>query len=192
MQVHTGLTSFNLHSRLTSVPGVLSAQIWAPGFPNLRIFPPITVTSEGWVVPHIISIGIRLSNRSPEETRLFNGSRHEVQQLLPPRRDKLQLKSSKPPALWRVVACSPTKARWNFSTPWQRANQNGFLMGRVHRNEPDRAKHRNTIRQHFEKRAKDSFGYWNGLSFFIERSVFRAGLRIQCPNCAYYNWITLT
>ena len=27
--------------------------------------------------------------------------------------------------------------------------------------------------------------------YFLERSVFRAGLRVQCPTCAYYNWFDL-
>ena len=56
---------------------------------------------------------------------------------------------------------------------------------------PDRSKHMNTVRQHFDERAKRSFGYWNGLDYFLERSVFRAGLRVQCPICAYYNWFDL-
>ena len=38
------------------------------------------------------------------------------------------------------------------------------------------------------KRAKRSFGYWNKLDYFLERSVFRAGLRVQCPTCAHYSW----
>jgi hypothetical protein len=56
---------------------------------------------------------------------------------------------------------------------------------------PDRSKHINTVRQHFDERARRSFGYWNGLDYFLERSVFRAGLRVQCPICAYRNWLDL-
>jgi hypothetical protein len=61
----------------------------------------------------------------------------------------------------------------------------------VTRATPSRAKHRNEIQQHFAARDKRSFGYWNSLSFFLERSVFRAGLRVQCPICAYQNWFDL-
>jgi hypothetical protein len=56
---------------------------------------------------------------------------------------------------------------------------------------PDRSKHINTVRQHFDERTKRSFGYWNGLDYFLDRSVFRAGLRVQCPICAYHNWFDL-
>ena len=61
----------------------------------------------------------------------------------------------------------------------------------IRRSVPDRAKHRNEIKQHFAQRAKRSFGHWNRLNYFLERSVFRAGLRVQCPTCAYYIWFDL-
>ena len=56
---------------------------------------------------------------------------------------------------------------------------------------PDRSKHVNTVRQHFAEREKRSFGFWNRLDYFLERSVFRAGLRVQCPICGYQNWLDL-
>ena len=56
---------------------------------------------------------------------------------------------------------------------------------------PTRAKHINTISQHFAKREKSGFGYWNKLSHFLDCSVFRAGLRVQCPTCAHHNWFDL-
>ena len=56
---------------------------------------------------------------------------------------------------------------------------------------PDRAKHINTVCQHFEKRVKRSFGYWNELQYFLQRSIFRAGLQVQCPTCGYQNWFDL-
>lgn len=56
---------------------------------------------------------------------------------------------------------------------------------------PDRSKHIQTVRQHFDERAKRSFGYWNELDYFLERSVFRAGLQVQCRICAYHNWFDL-
>ena len=62
---------------------------------------------------------------------------------------------------------------------------------RVAATTPDRSKHMNTICQHFDERSKRSFGYWNALDYFLERSVFGAGLRLQCPVCAYYNWFDL-
>ena len=62
---------------------------------------------------------------------------------------------------------------------------------RVEVSTPDRSQHINTIRQHFDQRSKKSFGYWDRLEYFLERSVFRAGLRVQCPVCAYYNWYDL-
>ncbi|MBY2909643.1 hypothetical protein [Rhizobium leguminosarum] len=62
---------------------------------------------------------------------------------------------------------------------------------RVAKATPDRSKHVNTIRQHFKERKKRSFGYWNELNYFLERSVFRAGLRVQCPICGHQNWFDL-
>jgi DNA-directed RNA polymerase subunit RPC12/RpoP len=51
--------------------------------------------------------------------------------------------------------------------------------------------HVSRVRQHFVQRAKRSFGYWNELRYFLERSVFRAGLTVQCPTCGHRNWFDL-
>ena len=59
---------------------------------------------------------------------------------------------------------------------------------RVAATTPDRSKHMKTIRQHFDERAKRSFGYWNALDYFLERSVFRAGLRLQWHPNQIYAW----
>lgn len=62
---------------------------------------------------------------------------------------------------------------------------------RVERTTPTRSKHIDKIRQHFDAREKRTFGYWNHLDYFLERSVFRAGVRVRCPICGYHNWIDL-
>ena len=53
----------------------------------------------------------------------------------------------------------------------------------------DKTKHYNEIERHFKSRR--AYGYWAKLDYFLEKSVFRAGLQIQCPNCSYYNWYDL-
>ncbi len=56
---------------------------------------------------------------------------------------------------------------------------------------PDRAKHVNTVEQHFARRSMTGFGYWTKLDYFLARSVFRAGLGVKCPTCAHKNWFDL-
>ena len=55
----------------------------------------------------------------------------------------------------------------------------------------DRAKHFRRVQQHFEQREKRGWAYWCKLDYFLKRSVFRAGLRVQCPTCANQNWFDL-
>jgi hypothetical protein len=52
---------------------------------------------------------------------------------------------------------------------------------------PDRSKHINSIRQH----STSGQSAPSDTGTFLQRSVFRAGLRVQCPTCGYYNWFDL-
>jgi hypothetical protein len=63
--------------------------------------------------------------------------------------------------------------------------------GRTVRSTPDRSKNIQEVRKHFIDREKGSFGFWNKLDHFLDRSVFRAGLSVHCPVCSYHNWFAV-
>ena len=56
---------------------------------------------------------------------------------------------------------------------------------------PDRARSAGAIKQHFDGRKRGLGGSGSTLNHFLSVSVFRAGLQVQCPICAYHNWYDL-
>ena len=171
---------------------VFPNNLWEPGFPFPRASPPITITREGWTTPQQYATHYSLlqpiSGRDAIigwfETRGIKAKPSEAGQIA------AQIIS----AAGSLLACGmfADKETIELLNSMAESHSERARDGRqISRTEPDRAKHRNAIRDHFAKREKHSFGFWNKLDYFLERSVFRAGVRVQCPTCAYYNWFDL-
>jgi hypothetical protein len=168
---------------------VFPSNLWKPRFPRLQTSHRLTITREGWIIPERHAIGYSLLRPITGREAIIEW--FDTQGLKATPSEAGQIASQVISAAGSLLACGMFADREtvqllnSMAESHSGKRRDGKL---IERTVPDRAKHRNEIEQHFAKRARRSFGFWNGLEFFLERSVFRAGLRVQCPICTYYNW----
>jgi len=168
------------------------SNLWKLGFPRLRSTDQVIITREGWAVPQRYSVGYLLLQPIGGRTALIEWLATQGIKALPS--EAGQVAAQVISAAGSLPACGMFADRETVDLLNSMAESHSEQQraGRsVRRFAPDRTKHRNEIKQHFALKAKRSLGFWNNLNYFLERSVFRAGLRVQCPICAYYNWFDL-
>jgi hypothetical protein len=178
--------------RKESAALIFPTNIWKPGFPQLQSGEQSTITREGWVVPQQYAIGYSLLRPLEGREAIIGWFKLHGIDAFPS--EAGQVAAQIIASAGNLLACGMFADRKTIELLNSMAESHSERQQsgkRVERITPDRAKHRGEIKQHFDERAKRSFGYWNSLGFFLERSVFRAGLRVKCPTCGYNNWFDL-
>jgi hypothetical protein len=171
---------------------VYPSNLWSPEYPSLAFGDEFTVTREGWVTPQRYSTGFTLVRPMSGRDALVGWFKANGVEAHPS--EAGQIAAQIISVAGGLLACGmfadfETLSLLNgMAESHAEQNRQGKLVKTTN---PDRAKPVDFIRQHFDTREKRSFGYWNTLNYFLERSVFRAGLRVQCPTCAHYNWFDL-
>jgi hypothetical protein len=171
---------------------VYPSNLWNPGYPGHDLGEQLTITREGWIAPRRHSIGYSLLRPMSGREALIGWFKANGVDAGPSEEGQI--------ATQIISAAGGLESCDMFADSETVSLLNGMAESHAERSRqgksvmtinPDRAKHVDFIRQHFDQREKRSFGHWNKLSHFLERSVFRAGLRVQCPTCAHYNWFDL-
>ena len=171
---------------------VYPSNLWNPGEPGFSISRELTITREGWTVPQEHDIGYALLRPANGRDALIGWFKANGIEAVPSEEGQV--------AAQIIAGAGSLFACGMFADPDTLALLNEMAEshaeptrdGRpVRAISPDRAKHVRRIQQHFEQREKRTFGFWNKLDYFLERSVFRAGLKVQCPTCAHHNWFDL-
>jgi hypothetical protein len=171
---------------------VYPSNLWSPNYPRLVVGENLRIGREGWALQRQRSIGYSLLR--PQEGREAIIGWLKTQRIEAQPSQEGQIAAQVIAAAGGLLACGMFADRKTIDLLSEMAENHADVNRsgkRVATTTPDRSKHINTIRQHFDERAKRSFGYWNKLDYFLKRLVFRAGLRVQCPVCAYYNWFDL-
>ena len=180
-------------SRRNDGPAIVyPSNLWHPRPPGTAISHELTVTREGWTLPQEHDIGYTLLRPSSGRDALIEWFAQNGITALPS--EEGQVAAQIIAAAGSLLSCgmladAQTLALLNEMA--ESLSQRSREGRPVKATGPDRAKHVHQIREHFDRREKRGFGYWTKLDFFLERSVFRAGLRVQCPTCAYHNWFDL-
>jgi hypothetical protein len=171
---------------------VYPSNLWNPGEPAFAISHDLTITREGWTVPQEYVSGYTLLRPATGRDALIGWFKANGVEASPS--EEGQVAAQIVAGAGDLLACGmfanqETLALLNeMAESHAERTRNGKP---VRATGPDRAKHFRIVQQHFEQREKRGFGYWNKLDYFLKRSVFRAGLRVQCPTCAQYNWFDL-
>jgi hypothetical protein len=171
---------------------VYPSNLWQPGYPRLQSSRRLTITREGWATPERYHIGYSLLRPAPGRQAMVDW--FETQDIRATPSEAGQVAAQVISSAGGLLACGMFADKETILLLNSMAENHSEQQRdgkRIRRTIPDRAKHRNEIDQHFIRRAKRSFGFWNRLEYFLDHSVFRAGLRVQCPTCAYYNWFDL-
>ncbi len=180
-------------TRLDDGPAIVyPSNLWHPKPPGTTISRELTVTREGWTLPRRQDIGytlLRPSSGRDAVTEWFADNGIEAHPS-----EEGQVAAQVIAAAGSLLGCGMFADADTLSLLNKMAESHAERSrgGRpVKATGPDRAKHLDLIRQHFQRREKQGFGYWTRLDYFLKRSVFRAGLRVQCPTCAHHNWFDL-
>lgn len=169
---------------------VYPSNLWSPDYPRLETG--LRVGREGWILELEHDIGYSLLNLQTGREAMIGWLKSQDIEAKPSEAGQI--------AMQVIIAAGGLLASGMFA---DRATLN--LLGkmaeshaetsrdgkRVAKTIPERSQHINRVREHFADREKRSFAFWNRLDYFLKRSVFRAGLRVQCPICGYQNWFDL-
>lgn len=177
--------------RQENFAAVYPSNLWHPAEPGLSISRDMTITREGWVIPHHMSIGYDLLRPSTGREALIAWLKAEGIDAYPS--EEGQVAAQVIAAAGGLMPCGMFANRDTMkllndmaeSTGREKPGQSERAIG------PDRAAHIHTVKNHFDERQKQEFDYWTKLDYFLDRSVFKAGLRVQCPICANRNWYDL-
>lgn len=172
---------------------VFPSNLWNPGYPRLLTGEELTMTREGWVIPQSHDIGYSLV-RPVTGRDAFMGW-FEEQSIAASPSDAGQVADQVISTAGSLLSCNMFSDKETIQLLNSMAESHSEPRrggNKIQRKLPDKTRNHNAVKNHFDEREKRSFGFWAKLNYFIERSVFRAGLRVQCPNCAYYNWYDLT
>jgi len=160
---------------------VYPSNLWNPCEPAFSISRDLTITREGWTVPQEYVIGYTLLRPASGRDALIGWFKANGVEASPSEEGQV--------AAQIIAGAANLLACGMFADPETLTLLNEMAESHAERTRdgkpvratgPDRAKHFRRIQQHFEQREKRGFGYWNKLDYFLERSVFRAGLRV-CP-----------
>jgi hypothetical protein len=171
---------------------VYPSNLWSPGYPRLATGRGFRIGREGWVLLQEHDIGYSLLELQEGRTSIVAWLKTQGIEATP---------SEEGQVASRVIATAETLLACGMfadQKTLQLLNEMAESHTEVNRHgkrtvkfTPDRSRHVQKISHHFKDREKRSFGYWNSLDYFLDRSVFRAGLSVQCPVCSYHNWFAV-
>jgi hypothetical protein len=171
---------------------VYPSNIWSPDYPHLSNARELRIGREGWALNQEHSIGYSLVKTQSGREAIIEWLKAQGIEAKPS--PEGQIATQVITSAGGLLACGMFADRPTVRLLDEMAEGHSMVI-RDGKSKaaitPDRSMPIDKIRQHFEDRAKRSFGFWNGLQYFLDRSVFCAGLRVQCRTCAYYNWFDL-
>lgn len=171
---------------------VYPSNLWSPVYPSLATGERLRIGREGWILQVEHGIGYSLLHLHTGREAIIGWLKVQGVDAKPS--EAGQIATQVIFAAGGLLASGMFADRATLNLLGDMAESHAEISRdgrRVAKAIPDRSKHVNTVRQHFADREKRSFGFWNRLEYFLERSVFRAGLRVQCPVCGYQNWLDL-
>ncbi|UJW85111.1 hypothetical protein [Devosia sp. SL43] len=159
--------------------------LWSPGYPRLLSGDPVTVTSEGVVSLHSGTIGYTLLEPQFGRDAVVGWLKTHNIEAIPSDAGRV--------AAEVIAAAGGLRGSGMYADAETLRLLNKMALSEregdgPRKQKPDKAMPFAAIEQHFKAREARSFGYWNRLDHFLKQSVFRAGLGVQCPNCAHNNW----
>ena len=182
-------------SRLDDGPAIVyPSNLWDPKPPGTTISRELTVTREGWTLPQEHDIGYTLLRPSSGRDALIewfaeNGIRGPSVRRRTSRRANY---CGGWQSAWLRHVCRFRDALTSERDGRKPLGAHSEKVGASEPLGPDRAKHVHQIRRALRPTRKARVWLLDqGSTTFLERSVFRAGLRVQCPTCAYHNWFDL-
>ncbi|NTJ35943.1 hypothetical protein G6K86_30475 [Agrobacterium rhizogenes] len=181
----------NLRGQNTAAT-IYPTNLLAPGYPRVALGERLRIGREGWVIQNEYELGHTLLEIQTGRDAIVGWLKTREVDATPS--EEGQIATQVIAAAGGLFPSAMFGDRETLKLLGEMAESHTHVSRhgqRVGKSSPDRAKHIQTVRQHFEKRTKRSFGYWNALDYFLKRSVFRAGLRVQCPICSYQNWLDL-
>jgi hypothetical protein len=177
----------DLHQRPNPAT-VYPSNLWALGYPHLGNSGELRIGREGWILHQEYDVGYSLLGMQDGRTAMIEWLKRQGVEATPS--EEGQVASSVIATAETLLACGMFADQKTLRLLNEMAESHTAVSrhGKLAvRSTPDRTKHYQEVRRHFDDRTKRSFGFWNTLKHFLDRSVFRAGLRVQCPVCAYYN-----
>jgi hypothetical protein len=171
---------------------VYPSNLWSPVYPALATGARLRVAREGWILELEHGIGYSLLHLQTGREAIIGWL--EAQGIEAKPSEAGQIATQVIVAAGGLLASGMFADRATLNLLGKMAESHAEISRdgkRVAKAIPDRSMHVNAVRRHFAEREKRSFGFWNRLDHFLERSVFRAGLRVQCPICGYQNWLDL-
>jgi hypothetical protein len=171
---------------------VYPLNLWSPEYPRLGTSRELRIGREGWVLQQEHDIGYSLLELQDGRASMIGWLKTQGIEATPS--EEGQVTSRVIATAETLLACGMFADQKTLHLLNEMAESHTEVNrpgGRTVRSTPDRSKHIEEIRNHFIEREKGSFGFWNKLDNFLERSVFRAGLRVHCPVCSYYNWFAV-
>jgi len=180
------------HYQRPDPAAVYPANLWSPSYPRLGNVDGLRIGREGWLLQQQHDIGYSLLKLQGGRAAIVEWLESEGIKATP---------SEEGQVASRVIATAETLlACGMFADLKTLSLLNGMAEShtevsrdgrRAIKSVPDRSKHVQQIQAHFRDRENRSFGYWSKLDHFLDLSVFRAGLSVQCPVCSYHNWFAV-
>jgi hypothetical protein len=171
---------------------VYPSNLWSPDYASLATGENLRIGREGWAFQQEYAIGFSLIRPQDGREAIIGWLKTQGIEARPSEEGQVAAQVIAAAGGLRAAGMFADRQTINLLSKMAESRVDISRTGKhVATTTPDRSKHINTVRQHFDERSKRSFGYWNKLDYFLERSVFRAGLRVQCPICAYQNWFDL-
>lgn len=171
---------------------IYPSNLWSPGYPQLGSGRDLRIGREGWAIQQEHKIGYSLLEPQDGRAAIIGWLKTKGIEATPSEEGQIAA---------RIVATAETLlgcGMYADRKTLQLLNEMAESHTEVSRNgrrklrsTPDRSKHYQAVRRHFDDRSRRSFGYWNDLKHFLKLSVFRAGLQVQCPVCSYQNWLAV-
>jgi hypothetical protein len=178
------------HDHKTAV--VYPSNLWSPEYPSLASGERLRIGREGWALQQEHAIGFFLLEPQDGRHAIIGWFKTQGIEAEPSEEGQVAAQIIAAAGGLRAAGMFADRETIELLSEMAESRADRSRGGqRVMAVTPDRSKHVNTVRQIFARRQKRSFGYWNELKYFLERSVFRAGLRVQCPTCSYRNWFDL-
>lgn len=169
---------------------VYPSNLWSPGFPRLAQTHDFRVGREGWIVQSEIAIGYSLLSLQSGREAIIGWLKTQGIAAKPSEEGQIAAQVITVAGGLMPSGMFADRATIDLLSEMAESHSEVSRNGKkVTKATPDRSKHINDISQRFIKREKRSFGYWVHLDYFLERSIFRAGVRVQCPICGYHNWL---
>lgn len=170
---------------------VYPSDLWDPAYHALAVTERMRIGREGWILVKSYDIKYSLFRIKSNRTAIIDWLKNKGITATPSEEGQVALQIIR--SAGGLLPCGMFTDRETLDILAEMAESRTDVRRdgkRVAKATADRSLSAHRINNHFNQRLQ-KFGYWNKLEYFLERSVFRAGLRVQCTVCGYKNWFDL-